>query len=119
MHLGELMRDEGLEVDTEREERREQTLAVLHLLVAVHESGPGPWAAEAACKGKTEVMFPERGASVDPARGICAGCPVLEPCRAWAETVPGSQSGVIAGLSGRDRRALGRRNAGLAVEVAA
>ena len=39
------------------------------------------WHRDAACRGvDPNLFFPERGASADEARAICATCPVKEPC---------------------------------------
>lgn len=66
------------------------------------------WRAHAACRGvDTNVFFPERGQSLEPALRICAGCPVRDHCLeealgasiAW-KYVPG----VWGGTSERQRR---------------
>lgn len=43
----------------------------------------GSWTEQAACKGKTDLFYPEQGDSKSyrEAVAICAGCPVIEPCR--------------------------------------
>ena len=39
----------------------------------------------AACRGMTpEIFFPESGATLAPARRVCAGCPVAQECRSVA-----------------------------------
>jgi hypothetical protein len=42
----------------------------------------GAWTEEAACKGKTDLFFPEQGDSKSfrEAVAICSTCPVREPC---------------------------------------
>ena len=49
------------------------------------------WFDEAACKGMTDLFFPPAGEREaarlqrEPkARAVCASCPVVEPCRAYA-----------------------------------
>jgi hypothetical protein len=45
------------------------------------------WMTLAACRGQTELMFPERGTAhrkIRAARNLCAGCPVGVECEAWA-----------------------------------
>jgi len=49
------------------------------------------WAAEAACRGRTELFFPPAGERPQArvrreadARALCATCPVEAPCRAYA-----------------------------------
>ena len=63
-----------------------------------------PWRALAACRGQTELMFPEseRGQPVDfaPALAVCAGCPVVEPCR---QAGVRERHGVWGGASPTDR----------------
>lgn len=104
MHLGELLRDDGLEEAALEAERREDALIGWRFLVEVAQGAAGPWRAEAACSGETSVMFPDRGDPVGPARSLCAGCPVLEECTEWADTLPTTTPGFIAGMSQRQRR---------------
>src|SRR5207302_827231 len=49
------------------------------------------WFEEAACKGMTDLFFPPAGEREaarlqrEPkARAVCASCPVVDPCRAYA-----------------------------------
>lgn len=58
----------------------------------------GDWQDQAACRGLPLAMFfPARGEPTEPAKAVCAGCPVREPCLelglqqhrddgVWAET---------------------------------
>lgn len=62
------------------------------------------WMTQAACRGATEVMFPTRGESLDPALAVCARCEVVEPCRQYAIDHD-EKFGVWGGTSIRDRRA--------------
>jgi hypothetical protein len=51
------------------------------------------------------VFFPGRGESAEPARQICAGCPVRQPCLDYALS-HGITNGIWGGLPERDRRPL-------------
>ena len=63
------------------------------------------WHADAACREHPEVSwFPERGEPVDAARAICAGCLVIDECRAAG--IAGREQGIWGGLSERNRRQL-------------
>jgi WhiB family redox-sensing transcriptional regulator len=68
------------------------------------------WRAKAACKGSDpSIFFPERGQSLEPARAICARCPVRRECfwEAMAlRELPGQERlmGVWGGTSERERR---------------
>ena len=59
------------------------------------------------------MFFPGRGESAGPARQICAGCPVREPCLDYAIS-HGIVHGIWGGLAERDRRALRSRRMGAA-----
>lgn len=70
------------------------------------------WYDHAACVGQTELFFArpgerpeERQLRVARARRICAGCPVVEPCRTAART--GREFGVWAGEDEEDRARAG------------
>jgi WhiB family transcriptional regulator, redox-sensing transcriptional regulator len=70
--------------------------------------GPSPssWRDRVACRGTDpDPFFPERGESADPARQICARCPVRQPCLAYALD-NGITHGVWGGLTERERRVL-------------
>ena len=63
-----------------------------------------PWRADAACAGQgTDLWFPERGAPSEPAKAVCAGCPVQLDCADFARRHH-IQVGVWGGQSGRERR---------------
>ncbi len=65
---------------------------------------PGPWSARANCAGLTDLMSSDHEHSIH-ALTICAGCPVITPCRNWALTDPDPAYGMIAGgLTPRQRR---------------
>jgi WhiB family redox-sensing transcriptional regulator len=67
------------------------------------------WRELAACRGTDlEVFFPERGQSAEPARQVCAGCPVRQPCLDYAITNRIAY-GIWGGLTERERRALRSR----------
>jgi WhiB family redox-sensing transcriptional regulator len=64
------------------------------------------WRELAACRGADlEVFFPGRGESAGPARQVCAGCPVRQPCLDYAITNR-IVHGIWGGLTERERRTL-------------
>ena len=64
------------------------------------------WRYRAACRGTDlQVFFPGRGETAEPARQICAGCPVRQPCLDYALS-HGITHGIWGGLTERDRRPL-------------
>ena len=68
------------------------------------------WRSRAACRGADlNVFFPGRGESAEPARQVCAGCPVQQPCLEFALS-QGEVHGIWGGLTERDRRALRTRH---------
>lgn len=71
------------------------------------------WFKHAACKGKTELMFPKQHKDITyiaQARAICKGCPVREHCLEYAlEFPPADMHGVWAGLTSRQLAAEQRR----------
>lgn len=77
------------------------------------------WRNQAACRSQDpELFFPigttDRAlAQLQRAKAVCQSCPVREPCLEWAlRSEPiGQESGVCAGLSEAERRALKRRAA--------
>ena len=72
------------------------------------------WRERAACRGADlGLFFPGRGESAEPARRICARCPVREPCLDYALR-HGITHGIWGGLAERDRRALRSRHTGAA-----
>jgi WhiB family transcriptional regulator, redox-sensing transcriptional regulator len=77
-------------------------------------SALGAWRDQAECRGTDlAVFFPGRGESAEPARQICARCPVRGPCLDYALSL-GIVHGIWGGLTERDRRALRTRHAGAA-----
>ncbi|MDQ5874483.1 MAG: WhiB family transcriptional regulator [Actinomycetota bacterium] len=49
-----------------------------------------------------DLWFPERGRSAEPAKRICARCPVREECLEWA--LQHEDFGVWGGLSAQERK---------------
>ena len=75
---------------------------------------PGGWRYQAACRGANlNLSFPGRGESAEPARRICARCPVREPCLDYGLR-HGITHGIWGGLAERDRRALRSQRVGAA-----
>ena len=84
-------------------------------------SGDRAWRRRAACQGLPPAVFfpPDRGEqppapwTPDPALAVCAACPVVEDCRAWALATR-QKHGVWGGMTEeelRRRRAQTRRRA--------
>ena len=72
------------------------------------------WRELAACRGADlGLFFPGRGESAEPARRVCARCPVREPCLDYALSY-GITHGIWGGLTERDRRTLRTRHTGAA-----
>jgi WhiB family redox-sensing transcriptional regulator len=63
------------------------------------------WMDFAACKGQTHMMFPKEHKDItyiQPARAICAECPVAKDCLEYAlEFPPADMHGVWAGMTSR------------------
>lgn len=75
------------------------------------------WHAQARCRTEDpEIFFPERGQPTEPARKICAECPVASECLEYALAV-GEKIGIFGGKSERERRAI-RRQRRMGREVA-
>jgi WhiB family redox-sensing transcriptional regulator len=72
------------------------------------------WRVNAACKGATDVFFPERGGDHRRAQMVCASCPVSAECLEFALNT-GQKEGVWAGLGVRQLRRLRRERAMLRV----
>ena len=74
--------------------------------------GPG-WFARAACRGQDPAVWvpdPEAKRSTQRQRTICAGCPVITECLAYA-TADESLVGIWGGTSEEQRDQLRRRSA--------
>ena len=71
------------------------------------------WFGMAACKGKTELMFPKQHKDITyiaQARALCRTCPVIDNCLEYAlEFPPADMHGVWAGLTSRQLAAEQRR----------
>ena len=66
---------------------------------------PGDWAQHRLCKGMdTAIFYPTRGEPTEPAKAICANCPVKAECLDYALTTF-QEHGVWGGMSERERRA--------------
>ena len=77
-----------------------------HRTPALPVSALDGWRYRAACRGADlQTFFPGRGQSAEPARQICAGCPVRQPCLDYALS-HGITHGIWGGLTERDRRPL-------------
>ena len=78
-------------------------------------AAPAPFAArwreQAACRGTDlDLFFPSRGESAEPARQVCARCPVRQPCLDYAIS-NAITHGIWGGLVERERRVLRSRRA--------
>lgn len=71
------------------------------------------WMDQAACKGKTKLMFPKEHKDITyiaQARMVCKGCEVKERCLEYAlQYPPADMHGVWAGLTSRQLAAEQRR----------
>lgn len=69
------------------------------------------WRADALCAQiGTEMFFPEKNQSAEPARRICRMCPVRTECLRYA-LENREREGVWGGLSANERNQLLRRTA--------
>ena len=79
-------------------------------LLAIHGKD---WMEYAACKGKTQLMFPKEHKDITyiaRARAICKACPVKKQCLEYAlEFPPADMHGVWAGLTSRQLAAEQRK----------
>jgi WhiB family redox-sensing transcriptional regulator len=79
------------------------TLDVLNIVA------PPEWMAEGLCaQVDPELFYPDKGGSTREAKQVCAGCPVLAECLAYA-LVNGERFGVWGGTSERERRRIKHR----------
>ena len=74
---------------------------------------PPAWHRDAACRETSGVnFFPRFGEDAEPAKAVCAGCPVRGECLAFAAGYSERDLvGIWGGTSGRDRHAMRRRSA--------
>lgn len=85
--------------------------------LAEMDAGSWNWRADAACRGEDpELFFPERGAAMDAAVAICAGCSVRPEC--LEHGLRHERHGVWGGTSQRQRRALRKRMGIRLIELA-
>ena len=84
---------------------------LMHDLPDPHDGVNGrrpSWHAQAACRGAGVDMFiTDPGTPTEPAKAVCAGCTVREPCLAYALTDP-QLVGVWGGTTDKERRLLRR-----------
>ena len=97
------------------------TALIDDLRLVPHPAGVGldprfGWSGQAQCRGATHLFFaPERerpgrrGRREAAARALCASCPVLAPCRAWARE--NHEFGFWGGETEEERAAAGYRPA--------
>lgn len=72
----------------------------------------GNWQDHGNCKGVTDGrMYPARGESAQPAKALCADCPVKTECLTHALD-NGETFGIWGGTSARERRLILTRRAG-------
>lgn len=68
------------------------------------------WMADALCRAHPEVsFFPRRGEDLQPAKAICAACPVRAECLAYAQQ-DYCTTGVWGGTSDKERKQLRRHD---------
>jgi WhiB family redox-sensing transcriptional regulator len=69
------------------------------------------WHDQAACRTAPPdiTWFPENGQDQTRAKAVCAACPALEACRAWAEQQGAYLAGIWGGLNYKDRTVRRRR----------
>lgn len=76
-------------------------------ITAVLATARPRWMVQAACAGRTELMYPRRGQSLDAALDLCWSCVVLPECSTWAITTdpdPLDGHGIAAGMTANARR---------------
>lgn len=72
-------------------------------MTALDIRGPA-WLADAICSQTDPAIFmPEKGGSNKPAKKICASCPAMVACLAWAvaHEIP---DGIWGGVTARERQ---------------
>jgi WhiB family redox-sensing transcriptional regulator len=79
--------------------------------------GDADWQRQGLCaQVDPELWFPEKGGTPEPAKRVCAVCPVLSECRAYA-LANIELFGVWGGLSDKDRRRMRRMKTAVVVPV--
>jgi WhiB family transcriptional regulator, redox-sensing transcriptional regulator len=77
------------------------------------------WMRDGLCaQTDPEAFHPDEHGSVAPAKAVCAGCPVLAECRAYALKT-GQRFGVWGGLSARERQQIWHNTSKSAGQTAA
>lgn len=72
---------------------------------------PGAWRLQGRCRSAPlALFFGERGDDCNQAKAICAGCPVVDACCAYALAHPDLR-GIWGGLSERQRKDMRARRA--------
>ena len=67
------------------------------------------WRDRSACRGiDPEIFYPASDEEVEPAKEICAACPVRQACLEHALTI-GEREGVWGGTTERERRRIVRQ----------
>ena len=70
------------------------------------------WMDEALClQAPAELFHPVSGESPNIAKKLCHACPVIATCLTWALTTQQGTSGVLGGLTERERNRLTRHPA--------
>jgi WhiB family redox-sensing transcriptional regulator len=91
---------------------RDELLAEAITVLRSHLDRTQPWRLDALCREpayRTGRFFPERGESAEPARAVCARCPVAVECGATVDSSAAwAGVGIWGGLSGRERRTVRR-----------
>ena len=90
-----------------RERQRSVLTGIAHSILGFQE-GDTSWVRKAACREKdTSMFFPGRGdsQSMNAARKVCADCPVIDDCLAYAIRTD-QEFGVWGGKSIREREAM-------------
>ena len=68
---------------------------------------PNAWKLDGLCtQFDPDLWFPDRGQPAAQAKQICASCPVVDQCLAYAVGYPEQLPGVWGGLAERERQAL-------------
>ncbi len=62
-----------------------------------------PWRDAAACRGSTQIFFPEQGGNWKDPKELCMSCPVRVECLDFALR-SGEKHGIWGGKSERQRR---------------
>lgn len=91
--------------DAELAELVDQVVPMLRLLAAVAPGEAGAWRRDAACRGRSHLMFVGRGGSSARGLELCSGCPVRRECAGWIAEHP-DQGGIAAGSTEAQRRAI-------------